>query len=686
MRPFAFGGAVLRGLIAFTIFAVVAGLAGTAPAQIPDPDLSWTRTEAGAVTVFSACGANETRDLAEAVVSFQGQALRRLLPLRPGARPAHLTVFFFPSRDTYDPYAVVPAERGFFLPGQDEDFLVAYRDSDWEDPLTPLFGDIAAAYLERNVGVLPLWIREGHAEYVASFLGNRKRLEIGIPLGEHLKLLRDELSVPVASLLDVTEASDDWRDPVRRSVFRAQAWATVHWLRTGSADGPARVDDFLRRLGDGESQAEALRAVWDLDEAGLSAQVQVAVHASAANVHLIERDFDAAPRTDRPVRVDGPDVWVRLGELAAEALPRATDRRRARELAESHLDAAAKVAGQAGAVARGRARLAEQDEDPIGALRLDRQAVELDPADAVAHLRAARLLWDHWRTKGARLSAEAASADLAEMQQHLRSCLLHRPDLVEAQVLMGLSYVGAEDPTPGISVLERARPAAPQQPDLVEGLLLTNVLAGREDAAHALVTELLRGVDADASLRAQRERPLYRCLDAVGDLARFHRDAEANALAAYLESALGARQISSDLGHAIATLREDLDAGRDIERFVPPDRTTLSLPEAVTSTLDPGALDLAHARELAAAGADEEALALVDTVLDDGRAGDEESRAFALRDEIRLRLGENALRSGNVRAAWEQGRAVLDETRNPRTREAAENLVSRCEETLKEGE
>jgi tetratricopeptide (TPR) repeat protein len=105
-------------------------------------------------------------------------------------------------------------------------------------------------YIHTLIGdnVLPLWLREGLAEYYGSIenerysFGESRTLQIGYPIYSHEKLLRDRFFLPVNELFAMTDDSPAYAENDRKSVFLAESWALVHMLNTPG------FEDLLKRL------------------------------------------------------------------------------------------------------------------------------------------------------------------------------------------------------------------------------------------------------------------------------------------------------------------------------------------------------------------------------------------------------------------------------------------------------
>jgi tetratricopeptide (TPR) repeat protein len=116
---------------------------------------------------------------------------------------------------------------------------------------------------------LPLWLREGLAEYFGSIeserymFGEGRTLQIGYPIFSHESLLSDRSFLPFNELFAMTNESATYHENTSKSVFVAESWALVHMLLApGFEDLMKR---FLEMLVDKNSPQKSFQAVYDAE-------------------------------------------------------------------------------------------------------------------------------------------------------------------------------------------------------------------------------------------------------------------------------------------------------------------------------------------------------------------------------------------------------------------------------------
>jgi tetratricopeptide (TPR) repeat protein len=135
-------------------------------------------------------------------------------------------------------------------------------------------------YIHTLIGdhVLPLWLREGLAEYYGSIenerysFGEDRTLQIGYRIDSHEKLLGGRFFLPVNELFAMTDDSPAYAENDRKNVFLAESWALVHMLHT-----PGFVDllkSLLKLLVDKHAARESFDAVYGVEPGLLEARLK----------------------------------------------------------------------------------------------------------------------------------------------------------------------------------------------------------------------------------------------------------------------------------------------------------------------------------------------------------------------------------------------------------------------------
>src|SRR5262249_43073834 len=129
---------------------------------------------------------------------------------------------------------------------------------------------------------IPLWLREGLAEYYSTFaderylLGESRTVEIGHPILNYEGVLKDRNLIPLSRLIDLDEQS---LSTVQQTIFRAESWALVHMLhRQGDS-----LKAFVSLMESGASQEEGFRDAFNSDLSTLEPALRNYIRESKTN-------------------------------------------------------------------------------------------------------------------------------------------------------------------------------------------------------------------------------------------------------------------------------------------------------------------------------------------------------------------------------------------------------------------
>jgi len=223
---------------------------------------------------FRVTGNADTKQLRRIAVDLE-EIRRQFLTVFPkkAASPVLTTVIVFRNAKSFRLFFEPRDAAGGFYADLDRNYIALNagekrRRSVYHDYVDTLIGD----------HVLPLWLREGLAEYYGSIenerydLGESRTLQIGYPIYSHEKLLRDRSFLPVNELFAMTDDSPAHDEHDRKSVFLAESWALVHMLHTpGSVDLLKRL---LELLVDKSPGRESFEAIYGLEPDLLEARLK----------------------------------------------------------------------------------------------------------------------------------------------------------------------------------------------------------------------------------------------------------------------------------------------------------------------------------------------------------------------------------------------------------------------------
>jgi tetratricopeptide (TPR) repeat protein len=147
---------------------------------------------------------------------------------------------------------------GVFHSDGEKDHVVLRLDAEGTTAFHTSYHEYTHALLHLNFSRLPLWVREGVAEFFGNSLLSEARATTGIVDRAHVYTLAKSEWLPMETLLQVSETSPFYNEKNPASVFYAESWATVHYLLL---DPEARRKDLLKKyLVAWDSGADAVSA------------------------------------------------------------------------------------------------------------------------------------------------------------------------------------------------------------------------------------------------------------------------------------------------------------------------------------------------------------------------------------------------------------------------------------------
>lgn len=273
---------------------------------------------------FVVIGDLSARNLRETAIKFEGfrETLGRVLGDRATATAVPTVVVVFqneramaPFRPTFQGKPVDVA--GLFIPGRDVHHIALVNDGD-AGRMRVVFHEYTHLATSNSGQLLPVWLREGLAEYYSTFELARDGREavIGAPIGSHLERLNDTVLMPLPELLKIDHQSPLYNEGSRRSVFYAQSWALTHMLLQGEPRRVTNLVTYIERLISGASSTDA----WAQAFAGVNVQQELQnyirrqlfrAYKFTFSESLSKFDAMAAP-------IPPADVQAYLGELSLE--------------------------------------------------------------------------------------------------------------------------------------------------------------------------------------------------------------------------------------------------------------------------------------------------------------------------------------------------------------------------------
>jgi tetratricopeptide (TPR) repeat protein len=451
----------------------VYGVAADAAADVV-PQRKWLQVRSPHFTVMGEASARDLRNVAthmEQLHAVLGQVART------DAEAGDVTIIVFKTERSYQPFqprwnGKTTAVAGYFLPGpMNYITILADRDYDYSDVVYHEYVHLAAS---RSIGELPLWMGEGLADFYSSFeVINAKKVRIGTRHLRYLERLQSEF-MPLTTLAAVDRRSPYYNERDKTSIFYAESWALLHFLRIAEKGKYApRLGPFLDAMLDGMSFDRACNERLGMTTQALESELRQYIgslffqhlevtlpeslgriehldatpvsegeaHAHLAHLLLAFKAADEAKaHLDHAVAVDPkqPLALARLADLAAAA----NDRDQAVSLAQRAGDAPSPTYLSAYFRASAIERMNQQSNGDLAAIAAAwRTVVELNPRMAEAHSRFAQAQADTQQeleqAKLAQQQAIALAPAREEYRLGLARILIMLRDTKTARGLLG---------------------------------------------------------------------------------------------------------------------------------------------------------------------------------------------------------------------------------------------------------
>jgi tetratricopeptide (TPR) repeat protein len=147
---------------------------------------------------------------------------------------------------------------GVFHSDGEKDYIVLRLDAEGTTAFHTSYHEYTHSLMHLNFSRLPLWVREGVAEFFGNSLLSGERATTGTVDRGHVYVLSKNEWLPMETLFQVSETSPFYNERDPASVFYAESWATVHYLLLDPE--ARRADLFKKYLVEWDSGADAVSA------------------------------------------------------------------------------------------------------------------------------------------------------------------------------------------------------------------------------------------------------------------------------------------------------------------------------------------------------------------------------------------------------------------------------------------
>lgn len=202
--------------------------------------------------------------------------LSRLFPNAKLNSPVPMRVLVFKDKKAYMPYmpsyqGKVNEVAGYFLAGTDVTYITLMPpELDDETPLSTIYHEYVHLITNDNTAQMPLWFREGLAEFYSTFeiTDGGKKAAIGKHVNHHIFNLRDNKPMPLQRLFAVGHDDPEYNERDKQSVFYSQSWALVHYLMMDvKANRRPQLLKFLQLLAGSIPSNQAFKEAFQTDYA-----------------------------------------------------------------------------------------------------------------------------------------------------------------------------------------------------------------------------------------------------------------------------------------------------------------------------------------------------------------------------------------------------------------------------------
>ena len=120
---------------------------------------------------------------------------------------------------------------GLFSRAPDKNYVLMRLDAEGGHPYSVVYHEYTHLLVGKSAEWMPLWMNEGLAEFYENTEIHEKDASLGEPSTENILLLRQSRLLPLATLLTVDQTSPYYHEENKGSIFYAESWALIHYLK-----------------------------------------------------------------------------------------------------------------------------------------------------------------------------------------------------------------------------------------------------------------------------------------------------------------------------------------------------------------------------------------------------------------------------------------------------------------------
>lgn len=206
----------------------------------------------------------EIRNVALKLEQFR-EVFTRLFPNIRFNTPVPTTVIVFKSDSSYAPFKPNANVAGYFQSGEDANYITLTTELQAMDPFNVIFHEYTHLLVNNTFKNAPVWFNEGLAEYYSTFkITDDQKIALGLPIGNHVHLLRQNKMLPLRTLFEVDHKSPYYNEGKKQSIFYAQSWALMHYLLIGKAGKVEKLGKFMDLMSNGVPMETAFQQAFEV--------------------------------------------------------------------------------------------------------------------------------------------------------------------------------------------------------------------------------------------------------------------------------------------------------------------------------------------------------------------------------------------------------------------------------------
>ena len=227
-------------------------------ATVPD-DEHWIELQAKNFVVAGTASEDDIRKVA-ADLELLRDTFAQINPRIRGVASAPATVLVFRNTESFRWY--LPEDdsqpekaRAYLKVSPDKTYIVMKQTGSIP---RDVYRDYVRLLLPQAMGPVPLWFREGIADYFSAMkverylFGDKRWIRIGANIDEYDRVLGKKAKLfPFETLFQIHDDSPEYTNPETQRLFRAESWGIVHYLMSRPG-GSTAMQRLFNLLGDGE--------------------------------------------------------------------------------------------------------------------------------------------------------------------------------------------------------------------------------------------------------------------------------------------------------------------------------------------------------------------------------------------------------------------------------------------------